>query len=305
MLLHGVIDSPDIPLNVSRSYLQSDANVKKISSHITKKVAEKLEDMFKNNREDFEKKWDDLKVFLQYGSITDEKFYDRIKDIFLLKNIENQYFTIEEYKTKISALQKDKNDTLIYLYSSDTQAQHLYIDTAKEKGYDVLLLDGFLDTHFINMLETKLEKTKFSRVDADIIDKIIEKDEIQPSKLAEKEQEKLKKFFQEQVDEKKFSIQIENLSETDLPIIITQNEFMRRFQDMEKIAGQQKLYGQFEHYNLIVNANHNLATKILNEKSKKKRDALVQQLIDLSLLSQNILTGEKLSEFVKRSIELL
>ena len=271
MLLHGVIDSPDIPLNVSRSYLQSDANVKKISSHITKKVAEKLEDMFKNNREDFEKKWDDLKVFLQYGSITDEKFYDRIKDIFLLKNIENQYFTIEEYKTKISALQKDKNDTLIYLYSSDTQAQHLYIDTAKEKGYDVLLLDGFLDTHFINMLETKLEKTKFSRVDADIIDKIIEKDEIQPSKLAEKEQEKLKKFFQEQVDEKKFSIQIENLSETDLPIIITQNEFMRRFQDMEKIAGQQKLYGQFEHYNLIVNANHNLATKILNEKSKKKR----------------------------------
>jgi molecular chaperone HtpG len=305
MLLHGVIDSPDIPLNVSRSYLQSDANVKKISSHITKKVAEKLEDMFKNNREDFEKKWDDLKVFLQYGSITDEKFYDRIKDIFLLKNIENQYFTIEEYKTKISALQKDKNDTLIYLYSSDTQAQHLYIDTAKEKGYDVLLLDGFLDTHFINMLETKLEKTKFSRVDADIIEKIIEKDEIQPSKLAEKEQEKLKKFFQEQVDEKKFSIQIENLSETDLPIIITQNEFMRRFQDMEKIAGQQKLYGQFEHYNLIVNANHNLATKILNEKSKKKRDALVQQLIDLSLLSQNILTGEKLSEFVKRSIELL
>jgi len=305
MLLHGVIDSPDIPLNVSRSYLQSDANVKKISSHITKKVAEKLEDMFKNNREDFEKKWDDLKVFLQYGSITDEKFYDRIKDIFLLKNIENQYFTIEEYKTKISALQKDKNETLIYLYSSDTQAQHLYIDTAKEKGYDVLLLDGFLDTHFINMLETKLEKTKFSRVDADIIDKIIEKDEIQPSKLAEKEQEKLKKFFQEQVDEKKFSIQIENLSETDLPIIITQNEFMRRFQDMEKIAGQQKLYGQFEHYNLIVNANHNLATKILNEKSKKKRDALVQQLIDLSLLSQNILTGEKLSEFVKRSIELL
>ncbi len=305
MLLHGVIDSPDIPLNVSRSYLQSDANVKKISSHITKKVAEKLEDMFKNNREDFEKKWDDLKVFLQYGSITDEKFYDRIKDIFLLKNIENQYFTIEEYKTKISALQKDKNDILIYLYSSDTQAQHLYIDTAKEKGYDVLLLDGFLDTHFINMLETKLEKTKFSRVDADIIDKIIEKDEIQPSKLAEKEQEKLKKFFQEQVDEKKFSIQIENLSETDLPIIITQNEFMRRFQDMEKIAGQQKLYGQFEHYNLIVNANHNLATKILNEKSKKKRDALVQQLIDLSLLSQNILTGEKLSEFVKRSIELL
>ncbi|HPY81062.1 MAG TPA: molecular chaperone HtpG [Bacteroidales bacterium] len=305
MLLHGVIDSPDIPLNVSRSYLQSDANVKKISSHITKKVAEKLEDMFKNNREDFEKKWDDLKVFLQYGSITDEKFYDRIKDIFLLKNIENQYFTIEEYKTKISALQKDKNDTLIYLYSSDTQAQHLYIDTAKEKGYDVLLLDGFLDTHFINMLETKLEKTKFSRIDADIIDKIIEKDEIQPSKLAEKEQEKLKKFFQEQVDEKKFSIQIENLSETDLPIIITQNEFMRRFQDMEKIAGQQKLYGQFEHYNLIVNANHNLATKILNEKSKKKRDALVQQLIDLSLLSQNILTGEKLSEFVKRSIELL
>jgi len=305
MLLHGVIDSPDIPLNVSRSYLQSDSNVKKISTHITKKVAEKLEEMFKNNREDFEKKWDDIKIFIQYGSIADEKFYERAKNFFLFKNTEEKYFTIEEYKNHISVLQKDKHDTLVYLYASDVDAQHLYIGTAKEKGYDILLMDGPLDTHFINMLEPKLEKSKFVRVDADIIDKLIEKDEIQPAKLSEKEQEKLKNLFSEIIDKEKFSIQLENLSETDLPIMITQNEFMRRFQDMEKITGQQGMYGRFEHYNIIINANHAIAGKILSEKSKKKKEALTQQLVDLALLSQNILSGEKLSEFVKRSIELL
>ncbi len=305
MLLHGVIDSPDIPLNVSRSYLQSDANVKKISSHITKKVAEKLEEMFNNNREDFEKKWDDIKVFIQYGSITDEKFYDRAKKFFLFKNIEGKYFTIDEYQTFITTLQKDKHDTLVHLYTSDTDVQHIYIDAAKEKGYDILLMDGFLDTHFINMLEPKLEKSKFVRVDADIIDKLIEKDDVQPSKLSEKEEEKLKDLFANSVEKEKFTVQIEKLSENDLPILITQNEFMRRFQDMEKLSGQKSFYGNFEHYNLIINGNHPIAGKILSEKTKKKKEALIKQLIDLALLSQNKLSGEKLSEFVKRSVELL
>lgn len=304
MLLHGVIDSPDIPLNVSRSYLQSDTNVKKISNHITKKVAEKLEEMFKNDRADFEKKWDDIKVFIEYGSITDEKFYEKAQKFFLLKNTEGKYFTLDEYKTYIETLQKDKNDNLIYLYASDVNTQNLYISAAKEKGYDVLLMDGFLDTHFINMLEQKLEKSRFTRVDADIVDKLIEKDEAQVSKLSDKERDSLKEVFEGNVDKEKFTVQVESLSENDLPVMITQNEFMRRYQDMSKISGQPS-FGNFEHYNLIVNGNHSLAARVLAETEDEKKKTLTQQLIDLALLSQNILTGEKLSNFVKRSVELL
>ncbi|MCQ2286330.1 MAG: molecular chaperone HtpG [Bacteroidales bacterium] len=304
MLLHGVIDSPDIPLNVSRSYLQSDASVKKISSHITKKVAEKLEEMFKTNREDFEKKWDDIKVFIQYGSVTDEKFYEKAKNFYLFKNIDGKYFTIDEYKAKIEPLQKDKHENLVWLYASDTNTQHVYIQSAKEKGYDVLLLDGFLDTHFINMLEPKLEKTKFTRVDADVIDKLIEKDEIQPSKLSEEETKQVKEAFETNVEKEKFAVIVENLSETDLPVMITQNEFMRRFQDMQKLSGQSG-FANFEHYNLVVNANHSIVGKILNENDDEKKNGLVQQLIDLALLSQNLLTGAKLGDFVKRSVDLL
>lgn len=304
MLLHGVIDSPDIPLNVSRSYLQSDANVKKISNHITKKVAEKLEEMFKNDREDFEKKWDDIKVFIEYGSITDEKFYEKAQKFFLLKNTDGKYFTLDEYKTKIETLQKDKNDTLVYLYASDVNTQHLYISSAKENGYDVLLMDGFLDTHFINMLEQKLEKSRFTRVDADIIDKLIEKEDAHPSKLSSEETEKLKGLFEGNVEKEKFTVQVESLSENDLPVMITQNEFMRRYQDMSKISGQPS-FGNFEHYNLVVNGNHPLAGRILGETDEDKKVALTKQLIDLAMLSQNILTGEKLSDFVKRSVELL
>ena len=304
MLLHGVIDSPDIPLNVSRSYLQSDANVKKISNHITKKVAEKLEEMFKNDCEDFEKKWDDIKVFIEYGSITDEKFYEKAQKFFLLKNTDGKYFTLDEYKAKIETLQKDKNDTLVYLYASDVNTQHLYISSAKENGYDVLLMDGFLDTHFINMLEQKLEKSRFTRVDADIIDKLIEKEDAHPSKLSSEESEKLKGLFEGNVEKEKFTVQVESLSESDLPVMITQNEFMRRYQDMSKISGQPS-FGNFEHYNLVVNGNHPLATRILGETDEEKKVALTKQLIDLAMLSQNILTGEKLSDFVKRSVELL
>jgi len=304
-LLHGVIDSPDIPLNVSRSYLQSDAAVKKISTHITKKVADKLEEMFKNNREDFEQKWDDIKVFIQYGAVTDEKFYDRAKSFYLFKNIENKHFTLDEYKTYIEPLQKDKEGNLIHLYASDVDAQHVYIQAAKERGYDILLFDGFLDTHFINMLEQKLEKSRFTRVDADIIEKLIQKDEAQVSKLSEEETKKLKEIFDNSVEKEKFTVHIESLNETDLPIMLTRNEFMRRFQDMEKLSGQKSFYGAFDHYNLIVNGNHELANHLLRETDAEKQTTLTKQLIDLALLSQNLLTGEKLSEFVKRSVELL
>lgn len=305
-LLHGVIDSPDIPLNVSRSYLQSDSNVKKISTYISKKVAEKLENMFKENREDFEQKWDELKVFLQYGSLTDEKFYDKIKDFYLLKNTEGKYFTIEEYRNLVSALQTNKDDNVIMLYAANMDEQNLYIGAAKEKGYDVLIMDGFLDAHIINMLEQKNEKMRFTRVDADIIDKLIEKkDEATPSKLSDDEQKNLKEYFSKNADEQKFTVMVESLSETDLPVLITQNEFMRRFKDMEKVSGQQGMYGGFEHYNIVVNGNHALSSRILAETDEEKRNKLVQQMIDLALLSQNILTGEKLSEFVKRSYEIL
>ena len=305
-LLHGVIDSPDIPLNVSRSYLQSDNNVKKISTYISKKVAEKLEQMFKENREEFEKKWDDLSIFLEYGSLTDEKFYDKIKDFYLLKNTEGKYFTIEEYRNMVSALQTDKNGNIVMLYAANADDQHVYIANAKEKGYDVLLMTGFLDTHFINMLEQKLEKVRFTRVDANVVDKLIEKEEdAHVSKLSEDQQKQLKELFEKQVDAKLFTPEVDSLSETDLPVMVTQNEFMRRFKDMEKVSGQQGFYGGFDHYNLVINGNHPLATRILDEKDDDKRTKLVQQMVDLAMLSQNILTGEKLSEFVKRSYELL
>ena len=305
-LLHGVIDSPDIPLNVSRSYLQSDNNVKKISTYISKKVAEKLEQMFKENREEFEKKWDDLSIFLEYGSLTDEKFYDKIKDFYLLKNTEGKYFTIEEYRNTVSALQTDKNGNIVMLYAANADDQHVYIANAKEKGYDVLLMTGFLDTHFINMLEQKLEKVRFTRVDANVVDKLIEKEEdAHVSKLSEDQQKQLKELFEKQVDAKLFTPEVDSLSETDLPVMVTQNEFMRRFKDMEKVSGQQGFYGGFDHYNLVINGNHPLATRILDEKDEAKRTQLVQQMVDLAMLSQNILTGEKLSEFVKRSYELL
>lgn len=304
MLLQGVIDSPDIPLNVSRSYLQSDANVKKISAHITKKVADKLEEIFKNDRAEFEKKWDDLKVFIEYGCATDEKFYDRAKSFILFKNLEGKYFTPEEYRQKIETLQKDKNDIVVHLYATNAEAQHVYIEAAKQKGYDVLLMDGFLDTHFINILEQKLEKTRFARVDADVIDKLIEKDEAMPSKLSDEESKNLKEAFEKYADKEQFMVEVANLSETELPIMITQNEFMRRWSDMQKLSGQQT-FGPTDHYNLVVNGNHPLASKILEEKDDSKQEKLITQLIDLAKLSQNLLTGEKLSDFIKRSVDYI
>lgn len=304
-LLHGVIDSPDIPLNVSRSFLQSDASVKKISAHISKKVSDKLEEMFKNDREDFEKKWEDIKIFIQYGSITDEKFWDRAKSFFLLKNVEGKYFTLDEYKTYIETLQKDKNETLVYLYAADAEKQHIYIQSAQERGYDVLLMDSILDAHFINMLEQKLEKSKFARVDADVIDKLIEKEDSLISKLSEEERKNLSEIFENSVEKEKITVVVESLNDTDLPVMIMQNEFMRRFQDMERLSGQNGMYGRFEHYNLVVNDNNEVIVNLLKEEDAEKKSQMTQQLVDLALLSQNMLTGEKLSQFVRRSLDFI
>lgn len=312
-LLHGVLDSPDIPLNVSRSYLQSDHNVKKISNHISKKVTDKLAELFKADREDFEKKWDDIKIFIQYGMLSDEKFYERATKFWLFKNTDGKFFTMDEYRAHIETAQKDKDDKLVYLYSNDASAQHAYIDNAKEKGYDVLLMDSPLDSHFVNQLEQKLENSSFARVDADIIDKLINKDEEAPSKLTDEEKEKLKPIFEKQVNPDaeegkpgKFTVQFENLSENEMPVVITQPEFMRRMADMQKLNGQSGMMGMggMEFYNMVVNANHPKVGEILRSKGDNK-EKKAKQLCDLALLSQGLLKGKELSEFLKRSVEMI
>ncbi|MBR4339965.1 MAG: molecular chaperone HtpG [Bacteroidales bacterium] len=306
MLLHGVIDSPDIPLNVSRSYLQSDSNVKKISAHITKKVADKLEEMFKNDRADFEKKWDDIRTFMQYGVLTDEKFFERAEKFMLLKNTEGNYFTIDEYEKKIETLQKDKNGTLVHLYATNMEEQYAPCQEAKAKGYDVLLLDGILDVHFINFLEQKKEKISFARIDADVMDKLIQKEEALPSKFSEEEQKKIKELFEKQVPADKFTVILENMQENDLPIYITKPEFMRRWNDMQKISGQPSFYGMGEEKcNLAVNTNHPVVASLLADSDEEHAKEVCSQLIDLALLSQQMLKGEALSKFIERSVGMI
>ncbi len=306
MLLHGVIDSPDIPLNVSRSYLQSDSNVKKISAHITKKVADKLEEMFKNDRADFEKKWDDIRTFMQYGVLTDEKFFERAEKFMLLKNTEGNYFTIDEYEKKIETLQKDKNGTLVHLYATNMEEQYAPCQEAKAKGNDVLLLDGILDVHFINFLEQKKEKISFARIDADVMDKLIQKEEALPSKFSEEEQKKIKELFEKQVSADKFTVILENMQENDLPIYITKPEFMRRWNDMQKISGQPSFYGMGEEKcNLAVNTNHPVVASLLADSDEAHAKEVCSQLIDLALLSQQMLKGEALSKFIERSVGMI
>ena len=306
MLLHGVIDSPDIPLNVSRSYLQSDSNVKKISAHITKKVADKLEEMFKNDRADFEKKWDDIRTFMQYGVLTDEKFFERAEKFMLLKNTEGNYFTIDEYEKKIETLQKDKNGTLVHLYATNMEEQYAPCQEAKAKGYDVLLLDGILDVHFINFLEQKKEKISFARIDADVMDKLIQKEEALPSKFSEEEQKKIKELFEKQVPADKVTVILENMQENDLPIYITKPEFMRRWNDMQKISGQPSFYGMGEEKcNLAVNTNHPVVASLLADSDEEHAKEVCSQLIDLALLSQQMLKGEALSKFIERSVGMI
>ena len=308
-LLHGVLDSPDIPLNVSRSYLQSDRRVKQISNHIMKKVADKLEDIFKNDREQFEKKWDDIKVFIEYGMISEEKFYERGKKFSLLKNTKNKYFTLDEYNEKVKVNQEDKDKKVIYLYSTNKDEQYSCIEAATEKGYDVLLMDGVLDNHFINTVEQKFENISFARVDADTIDNLIKKnDDKLPSKLDDKQKEKIKPLFEEAVDKSMFTVMFDNLSETDLPILITQPEFMRRMKDMSAVGGGGGMMamGNFpDSYNFVVNANHPLVYNLTNEEKAEENKSIVKQLTDLALLSQNLLKGKDLTEFIKRSVDIL
>ena len=307
MLLHGVLDSPDIPLNVSRSYLQSDSNVKKISSHISKKVADKLEELFKNNREDFEAKWDDLKIFIEYGMLSEEKFFDRAEKFSLLKNVDKQYFTFEDYKKKIEPLQTDKDKVLVYLYATNAEEQHAYIAKAKEKGYDVLLMDTVLDNHFVNLLEQKWGSTRFVRVDSDVVEKLIPKDDSIPEKLSKEEQEKLKPIIESEIDSKKYTVMLESLEETDQPMLITQNEFMRRYKEMSMMGGGgMSFYGELpESYNLVVNINHPLVGEILNDTDQEHQKELVHQLTDLALLSNGLLKGEALTNFINRSVKII
>jgi molecular chaperone HtpG len=307
MLLHGVLDSPDIPLNVSRSYLQSDSNVKKISQHITKKVADKLQDMFKKDRADFEKKWDDINIFAKYGIISDEKFYDRAKDFSLFKNVDNQYFTFEEYKEKVKTNQTDKEQQLIYLYASDKGKQDSFIQAAKNKSYDVLLLDGVLDNHFINTLEQKLEKTHIKRVDSETPDKLIDKDEKMESVLSTDEQEKIKTIFETAINNKSMTVAVESMSPDDMPVVITMTEFMRRMKDMAKMGGGGYAFmgSMPDSYNVAINGNHHIVQKILKAESDEQKTKLAKQAFDLGLLSQNMLTGADLTSFIKRSVELV
>jgi molecular chaperone HtpG len=370
-LLHGVLDSPDIPLNVSRSYLQSDSNVKKISSHITKKVADRLNDIFKKNRSDFEKKWDDLKLFIIYGMISDEKFYEKASKFALFKTTDEKYFTFEEYEKLIKENQTDKNKNLIYLYSTDKTDQFTYIEKAKSKGYDVLLLDGQLDLHLVNYLESKLKESRFVRVDSEVIDKLIQKEETKKSKLSPQQEEDLKSVFQGQLKMKDHYIVVfEALDDNDAPVVITRSEFMRRMKEMSQFGGGMNFYGELpDSYNLVVNGRHTLVEKLSEDMQKavgeklKENDAektkineeivfmeaehkkkkaeevsqfekddleklrkeletfknnrkdvleaygnenkIVRQIIDLALLANNMLRGEELSQFVKRSVELL
>lgn len=370
-LLHGVIDSPDIPLNVSRSYLQSDSNVKKISAHITKKVADRLNDIFKKNREEFEKKWDSLKLFINYGMITEEKFYEKASKFALLKNTDDKYFTFEEYQNLIKENQTDRHKMLVYLYSTSKTDQYAYIEKARNKGYDVLILDGQLDVHLINHLETKLKDSRFVRVDSDVIDKLIQKEEQKESKLTKDQQDDLKSVFSVRTkSDEIYNIVFETLDENEAPITITQSEFMRRMKDMSQLGGGMNFYGEMpDSYNLVINPNHALVIKISEElqkaegarlaendaerkrlkeekefmekeQEKKKAEEIgqlekddleklrkdleaaenarkeileafgagnkvVKQLIDLAFLANNMLKGEDLNTFVKRSVELL
>jgi molecular chaperone HtpG len=302
-LLHGVIDSPDIPLNVSRSYLQSDSNVKKISSHITKKVADKLAEMFKKDRKDFEQKWDDLQVFVQYGMLSEDKFAEKANGFTLLKNTDGAYFTIEEYKEKILALQTDKDGKTIVLYTNNPEDQFSYVKNAKDRGYDVLSLDGPLISHWLPKLEQSNENLSFVRVDADTLDKLIRKTDEIPSKLSKEEEETLKGLFENSINKEKYNIQFESMSEENAPIVITQPEFIRRMMEQQKLGGGGGFYGAFpEMFTMTINSNHPTVTG-LTAKPEKKQQATIKQLTDLALLEQGLLKGEALSSFIERNLK--
>ncbi|WP_162127390.1 molecular chaperone HtpG [Flavobacterium phycosphaerae] len=306
-MLKGVIDSPDIPLNVSRSYLQADGNVKKISNYITRKVADKLKSLFNENREDFEKKWNDIKIVLEYGMLSEPKFYEKAGDFVLYPNVADKYYTLAELKEAITANQTDKNGKLVVLYASNKDAQHGYIEIAKDKGYEVILLDSPIVSHLIQKLESDNENMTFVRVDSDHIDKLIQKEDTQISKLSEEEATKLKTVLEEIVAKANYSVQLEPMDSTAAPFIITQPEFMRRMKEMSQSGGGGMFgMGNFpEMYNLVVNTNSDLATTILTASDKSAQESLVKQALDLAKISQGLLKGEELTAFVKRSFELI
>ncbi|MBR3493538.1 MAG: molecular chaperone HtpG, partial [Bacteroidales bacterium] len=312
-LLHGVIDSPDIPLNVSRSFLQSDQNVKKISTYITKKVAEKLEELFKKDREAYEKNWDDIRVFIEYGMMSDPKFYERAEKFFLFKDTDDKYYTIEEYKTLIKENQTDKNKALVYLYATDKDDQYTNIENAKAKGYNVLMMDGILDPHFISAYEQKEgekgddSRAMFARVDSNTIDKLILKDDKEAaSGLDDKQKEALKAAFEKVIDKVKFNVEFSNEGAEAAPVEVTQNEWMRRMKEMEQMGGgPMSFYGSMpDSYTLMLNTNSPVITGLL-DKDEAAQEATIRQIYDLALLSKNLLKGKDLSEFVKRNLEKL
>jgi molecular chaperone HtpG len=306
MLLHGVIDSPDIPLNVSRSFLQADSSVKKINTYITKKVADKLGELFKKDRKAFEEKWQDIGLFVKYGMISEEKFYEKAKDFALLTNTSKEHFTLEEYKEKVKPLQTDKDDTVVYLYTTDAAKQDAFIQSANKKVYDVLLMASPIDNHFISHLEQKLEKTALKRVDADVIDKLIVKDDALSHALTEEQVTKVKGIFEKAVHKPNMNVEIESLNPDELPVSITMDEFMRRMKDMAQMGGGMGFYGSMpDHYKVSINGNHQLISRILNAGSEEEQTQLARQAFDLALLSQGLLTGSELTEFVKRSVQLI
>jgi molecular chaperone HtpG len=306
-MLKGVIDSPDIPLNVSRSYLQADGAVKKISGYITKKVADKLNSLFKNNREDFEKKWNDIKVIIEYGMLSEEKFFDKAKKFALYPTVDETYFTYDELIEKTKDSQTDKDDNHILLYAANKEAQHSYIEAAKAKGYEVLLLDSPIISHLMQKLETSGEKVRFARVDADHIDNLIKKDDTTISKLSDEEKEKLKPMIEAAVPAETYTVQLEAMDSNASPFMITVPEFMRRMKEMQATGGG-GMFGMNnmpDMYNLVVNTNHELVSEILNTKTEKKQQRLIKQAFDLAKLSQNLLHGEDLTNFIKRSYDLI
>jgi molecular chaperone HtpG len=306
MLLHGVIDSPDIPLNVSRSFLQADSNVKKINSYITKKVADKLGELFKKDRKAFEEKWNDIGLFVKYGMISDEKFYEKAKEFTLLANTKNEFFTLEEYKEKVKPVQTDKDDRVVYLYTTDATKQDAFIQAAYKKSYDVLLMNSPIDNHFIHNLEMKLEKVSLKRVDADVLDKLIIKDENRSHVLSEDETKKLVGIFEKAIGKPNMKVEVEALTPDELPVTVTMEEWMRRMKDMARMGGGMDFYGSMpDQYKVAVNGNHKLINRIINAESEEEQLQLAKQSFDLALLSQGMLTGADLTAFVNRSVELI
>jgi molecular chaperone HtpG len=307
LLLHGVIDSPDIPLNVSRSFLQADSNVKKINSYISRKVADKLSELFKKDRKGYEEKWNDIGLFVKYGAISDEKFYDKAKDFLLLTNTNNEHYTIEEYNAKVKDFQTDKDGNLVYLYTADAEHQHSFVQAAQKKNYDVLLMNSPIDTHFIQHLEMKLDKTRMKRVDADVLDKLIEKADAEKHQLTEDELTKLKAVFEKAINNPAMKVEIESLPAESMPVTITMEEWMRRMKEMSKMGGggMMGFYGSMpDNYKVAVNANHKIISKLLAA-DEAQQTAIAKQAFDLALLAQGMLKGADLTAFVERNVEVI